>query len=275
MWILLTLLLSSTPAKAQVESGALPFNGLGEGRVVCEDIPPLHYPSAITDGSFGGTVLVKVFVDETGRIYDTELVESDLPELFMVEALKTARLSSFRPANRNGKAMGGSMIMPMVFSPRDPPAETVDPEPQPEPIETIEPEVSAELEMPVEAPAETLLVAETPAPVIPEETSIRILDAGFGEGVQNRELQDRGEIFGAGDRVYFWMELEGLTSGQVLTHAWIFRGRAVQEIELTMKGEHWRSWSYKTIFPGLEGAWLLELRDDTGHLLGSWSFHCE
>ncbi len=276
MWILLALLLSSTMAKAQMESGASPFNGLGEGRVACDDIPPLHYPSAISDGSIGGTVLVKVFVDETGRIYDTELVESDLPELFIVEALKVARLSSFRPANRNGKAMRGSILMPMVFSPRDPVADTADPEPQPEPDpEPVESQASAAPVVPAAAPAETLLVAETPAPVISEETTIRILDAGFGVGVRNRELQDRGEIFGAGDRVYFWMELEGLTAGQVLTHAWIFRGRAVQEIELTMKGEHWRSWSYKTIFPGLEGAWLLELRDDAGRLLGSWSFHCE
>ncbi len=271
-WILLALLLSSPLAKAQTESGASAINGLGEGRIVCESIPPLRYPSAIADGSLGGAVLVKVFVDETGRVYDTELIESGLPELFIVEALKTARLSSFRPAKIGGKGLSGSMLMPMIFSPRDPVADTVDLESAPEPMESAAPTVT---EMPAEAPVETLIVAETPAPVAPEETATRILDAGFGKGVLNRELQDRGEIFGVGDRVYFWMELEGLTPGEVLTHAWIFRGRAVQEIELTMKGEHWRSWSYKTIFPGLEGAWLLELRDDKGRLLGSWSFHCE
>jgi TonB family protein len=266
--ILLLLLLSSTTVTAETESGAQAINGLGERQVVCESIPPLRYPSAITDGSLGGTVLVKVLVDETGRVYDTELVESRLPELFIVEALKTARLSRFRPARRSGKAIRGSILMPMIFPPRDPAAVPVV-------IETVPEPVALETAPEPEPLAEESAAVETPEPVAIADDVPRILDAGFGKGVQSRELQDRGEIFAVGERVYFWMELEGLESGQTLTQAWIFRGRAVQEIELVMKGEHWRSWSYKTLFPGLEGAWLLELRDDTGRLLGSWSFHCE
>ncbi len=279
--VLFALLLLPSLLNAETEIGARPISGLGEGRVVCENIPPLRYPSAITDGSQGGTVLVRVFVDEEGRIYDTELVESDLPELFIVEALKTARLSRFRPARKNGQAMRGNILLPMVFAARDPDSVPIVTESAPasvlEPVSApvLEPEPEPEPESAGEVEAETPEPAANTEPTASDEFSPRILDAGFGKGVQNRELLDRGEIFNEGDRVYFWMEIDDARPDQVLTHAWIFRGRAVQEIELTMKAERWRSWSYKTLFPGLEGAWLLELRDDTGRLLGSWSFHCE
>lgn len=269
--LLVPLLLLPSLATAQGGDGMI--NGLGEGRVACESIPPLHYPAAVTDGSLSGTVLVKVFVDEKGRVYDTELVESDLPELFIVEALKTARLSRFSPALSKGRTEPGTMLLPMVFRPRDPDAiaqEVAPAEPDTVLVEaTPAPEPPALIPVAVPDPAPAQEAIES-GEVVP-----RILDAGFGKGVLNRELQERGEVFGEGDRVYFWMDLEGLSADQVLTHAWIFRGRAVQEIELVMKGERWRSWSYKTLFPGLEGAWLLELRDESGRLLGSWSFHCE
>lgn len=258
-------------ARGDAEVGAQPISGLGEGVAVCEHIPPLRYPSALEDSGLGGTVLVRAYVDETGRVYDTELVESVLPELFIVEALKTARLSRFRPAFRRGRGQRASVLLPMIFRPRP----GAQPAPRTAPV--LEPEPAS-----IEAPVDTLPRQAPPAAAIhsPVETpatagTLQVADAGFGKGVRDLALRERGTVFAEGDRVYFWMSVTGALDGQKLKHVWIYRGRAVQEIELTMKAESWRSWSYKTLFPGMTGAWLLELRDMEGHLLGNWSFHCE
>lgn len=282
----LLLLLASGAASARTEFGAGPITGLGEGLPVCEYIPRLAYPAAVAERYLGGTVTVRVYVDESGRVYDAELLDSELPELFIVEALKTARLSRFRPAQRAGRGQRATALMPMRFLPQAPP-----PAVRPEPV-VAEPEPAAAEPAPVvdRAPAEEKPVAAEPAvsgqttpppsddpPARPETpaTRVRVVDAGFGTGVSARELLGRGEVFAVGDRVHFWMSVEGARPGETLKHVWIFRGRAVQEIPLTMKESSWRSWSYKTLFAGMTGAWLLELRDESGHLIGSWSFHCE
>jgi hypothetical protein len=119
------------------------------------------------------------------------------------------------------------------------------------------------------------LPAAGPAPAPAVKGALRVLDAGFGRGVENRRLQGRAEVFAEGERVYFWMEVEGAAAGQVLRHIWIFRGREMQEIELTLKAERWATWSYKTFFPDQRGTWLLELRDAADRVLGSWSCYCE
>ena len=275
----LLIVLGLSTARAEPEIGAEPFDGLGDGAPVCLWLPPLQYPTALEDRSLGGEVLVKVYVDETGRIYDSELVDSTLPELFIVEALKTARLGRFRPARRNGRGVRSTVLVPLSFTPQEPPPVREAPAPEPEPELVAQP-VEEEPEPALAQPAAEQPVAAPSDPPVetPDEDEggeLRVLEAGFGKGVVSRELLGESEVFGEGERVYFWMRVAGATPGQRLRHAWIYQGRVVQEIDLTMKSESWRSWSYKTLFPGMTGAWLLELRDEDGSLVGSWSFHCE
>ena len=270
---------------APPEVGAGLMNDLGEGVPVCTFIPRLNYPPALAEHRLGGDALVRVYVDETGRVYDTELVESALPELFIVEALKTARLSRFRPAERGGQGVRSSLTLLLSFPAAEaaPPAETpsarVETKPAPvekpvaTPVETPASTPPAQREEPVTET--TPPVRESAPPAAPASSTLRVLDAGFGADVEDRVLRGRGSVFHEGDRVYFWMEVDGARPGQVLRHVWIYQGREVQEIPLSMKGERWISWSYKTLFAGLAGSWLLEVRDENDHLLGSWSFHCE
>lgn len=268
--------LAAAESSPTPEVGAGPMNGLGEGVPVCTFIPPLNYPPALTEHRLGGDALVRVYVDETGRVYDTELVESALPELFIVEALKTARLSRFRPAERGGQGVRSSLTLLLNF----PGAEAPAPEVEDEPAQT-RPAATPVQATPAPVQREEVVEASPPpepdrsAPAAAPASALRVLDAGFGADVVDRALRGRGSVFHEGDRVYFWMEVDGARPGQVLRHVWIYRGREVQEIPLSMKDERWISWSYKTLFPGLAGSWLLEVRDENDHLLGSWSFHCE
>ncbi len=252
--LLLGLLAAGAPALAREPAGA---TGPGKGHPVCTYIPPLRYPPALAAERprLTGTTLVRVQVDAEGRVAAAELLRSSLPELFTVEALRAARQSRFLPAPDQRRDERRSLILLLRFPADGAPAS---------PAEPADPVATAPGSSP--SPA---------APAAAGKGSLRLLDAGFGHSVENRLLLGRGTVFGVNDRVYFWMEVDGARVGQVLRHIWIFRGREMQEIALTLKAERWATWSYKTFFPGQTGAWLLELRDEEDDLLGSWSCFCE
>lgn len=269
---LLALLAAAAPARAREQT---PAAGPGSGGPVCTFIPALRYPPALVGdrARLAGSVLVQVEIDEAGRVAASKPLRSDLPELFIVEALRAARQSRFLPAPGQGRGERRSITLLLRF-PSDTAATAMDPavagpDGLPPAAATAAPPASpAGLVPPATLPAD-------PAPAPAAKGALRVLDAGFGRGVENRRLQGRAEVFAEGERVYFWMEVEGAAAGQVLRHIWIFRGREMQEIELTLKAERWATWSYKTLFPDQRGTWLLELRDAEDRVLGSWSCYCE
>ena len=275
--VLLALLAAAAPALAP--AGAAGQSG---SRPVCTYIPPLRYPPALAAERprMSGTVLVRVQVDADGRVAAAELLRSNLPELFTVEALRTVRQSRFLPAPDQRRGERRSLILLLRF-PADgapgglgsPSSDAGSASGDAGPAAASAPSPPAARASPIAAAPGTS--AAPAAPAAAGKGSLRLLDAGFGRSVENRRLLGRGEVFGVNDRVYFWMEVEGARVGQVLRHVWIFRGREMQEIALTLKAERWATWSYKTFFPGQTGAWLLELRDEEDDLLGSWSCFCE
>jgi len=233
-----------------------------DGPAVCVWLPPLRTPTLTPERgpSLGGDILVRVALDAQGKLVGTELLESALPDLYIAEALRTARAGRYLPARSGGRAQAGSLILLLRFSGAAPAAGAT----------SAAPPSAAPLARPASAPEP---VAAPASPAAPGE--LRILDAGFGLGVENRRLTGRGQVFSPGSRVYFWLEVDGARVGQVLRHVWIYQGREMQEIALTLKAERWPTWSYKTFFPEQRGAWLLELRDESDDLLGSWFCYCE
>ncbi|MCP4550107.1 MAG: TonB family protein [bacterium] len=271
---------------------------------VCSWIPPLNYPSAVPRKSLSGDVIVTVFLDKEGRIIDTEVLSSDLPELFIVEALKSARQSRFKGKTVGGVAEPSSVILPFHFAALEKPveAETVS-EPEAQPLEEpVEPATSQRDEPdpiipdpPDESPAQTqqedtvdgVEVEKAPAAEFPTwlsntispgsdkgESPLTLTDVGFGKGVVNRELATRDSLFAENDRVYCWMLIEGGQVGDTVQQVWKRNGRMIQEIDLTLKSASWRTWSYKTLFAGLSGSWEVEILDGDGRLLGRRSFEC-
>jgi len=107
------------------------------------------------------------------------------------------------------------------------------------------------------------------------ESRLRVAEVAFGRGVNNRLLEGPGEVFQENERVYCYSRILGGANGQTVQHIWIFRDREVQTIDLTVKSDDWRTWSYKTLFPGLAGDWAVEIRDSEGRPLGRYSFICQ
>jgi hypothetical protein len=94
----------------------------------------------------------------------------------------------------------------------------------------------------------------------------------FGTGVSERELEGQAETFRLGERVYCWTLLEGGRPGDLVRHVWFLGDKEIQSIELSVASASWRTWSYKTLYPGMAGAWRVEVLDTEGKMLGVQSF---
>lgn len=272
------LLAAAAPASGQ----EIPAGTIYGRPPVCSYIPALRYPPSVRDRSLGGDVLVSVHLDRRGRIARTDVLETDLPQIFVVEALRAVNLSRFHPAWHAGRTVESILLMPFRFLPQE---EAPSAERTAAGTEAASAADETRLGRPqAEAPAPDArreIAGEIPAepPALPNADAgaeLRLVDAAFGLGVNAGRLRDAADTFVEGERVYFWTRVDGAPEGEhtPLRHVWFWRGREVQTITLSLKGPSWRTWSYKTLFGGLAGEWRVEARDAEGRLLGARAFTC-
>lgn len=74
------------------------------------------------------------------------------------------------------------------------------------------------------------------------------------------------------DTVYLWTRVSGAEPGTVLRHVWFRGDEEVGNVELTINGSPWRTWSRKTITADATGNWRVEVRDGAGNVLQTVSF---
>jgi protein TonB len=73
------------------------------------------YPVAARSAEIEGTVLVKVTVDEQGRVVDAVVLQSDSP-LFDEAAVRVVRRWEFLPAERDGIPVRSTITVPLRFT---------------------------------------------------------------------------------------------------------------------------------------------------------------
>ena len=116
-------------------------------------------------------------------------------------------------------------------------------------------------------------VAVTPT-IEPEPGPVSVSDYGVGSGIRNRQLVGRAESFPEGERVWFWTRVLGAERGGTIRHVWKHQGHGSSSVELELGGDHWRTQSSKTLFPGSAGRWWVEARDAGGAVLARQEFVC-
>lgn len=141
------------------------------------------------------------------------------------------------------------------------------------PVDPVEPEqpLEAEHDEPPVMPAEA---SPAPPAVEPEPAGLSIPDHGVGTAVVNHELVGRTDRFTVGSRAWFWTFLQDGTPGQRVEHVWLHEGAVVARVSMTIGGSRWRVKSYKSLVPGSEGAWAVEVRDGSGRVLARDEFRC-
>ncbi|MEZ7196712.1 energy transducer TonB, partial [Pseudodesulfovibrio karagichevae] len=109
---------SGLPLAAPEGPGVVPA---GPGRPVFDRPPRVltrldpYYPASARRTGTQGHVLVRVLVDEYGRVREAEVVESEPAGVFDDEALKSVRGWTFSPATRLGRPVAVRIDIPIRF----------------------------------------------------------------------------------------------------------------------------------------------------------------
>jgi len=75
-----------------------------------------NYPSLLRDAGIGGSVLVWFFIDEEGRVLNTDLRESSGYQAMDAAALKIAPMMRFTPAMNRDRKVKVWVSLPITFS---------------------------------------------------------------------------------------------------------------------------------------------------------------
>lgn len=108
-----------------------------------------------------------------------------------------------------------------------------------------------------------------------QATSSVTVEAVLTTAVVDRVAQDTVSAIPAPapeDTLYLWTRVSGAAPGAVIHHVWSRGGEQVADVELTVNGSPWRTWSRKTITADMTGAWRVEVRDATGTVLQTIDF---
>ncbi|MEO6138569.1 MAG: energy transducer TonB [Luteimonas sp.] len=78
--------------------------------------PPPAYPADAFRNGESGTVLLRAHVDDHGLVYAVDLIESSRSRSLDRAASEAVRSWRFRPAQRDGQAVSGTVQVPIAFT---------------------------------------------------------------------------------------------------------------------------------------------------------------
>ncbi|MBI5235472.1 MAG: DUF2914 domain-containing protein [Deltaproteobacteria bacterium] len=85
-------------------------------------------------------------------------------------------------------------------------------------------------------------------------TSISAAEASLSASMNGLVPEGVGDKFKAdGSKVYMYTKVVGGAAGDSIKHAWYHGDKKVLEVELGVKGSSHRTYSNKTIYPGMTG----------------------
>ena len=129
--------------------------------------------------------------------------------------------------------------------------------------------------LPVGAQEEVSASAGEPAAVEPVQRTGTWVDIFFGTGVDPETRAATGEAVSFSPeegRIYCWTRVHGMSPPTTVTHAWYYEGKTKARVDLAVRSENWRTWSYKTFPPDWTGSWEVKVLDQDGMVLGSGVF---
>jgi hypothetical protein len=72
--------------------------------------------------------------------------------------------------------------------------------------------------------------------------------------------------------VCLWTRVTGGAGEMTIHHLWLHDGKQVADVELTIKGNSWRTWSCKKVPASWTGNWEVRVTDAGGNVLKSVTF---
>ncbi len=99
------------------------------------------------------------------------------------------------------------------------------------------------------------------------------IEAVLCNQIEERMPVGEGDQFGSDvERVYLWTRVTGAETELTLRHVWLYEGKEIADVALTVKGSPWRTYSYKSMIPKWTGSWEVKVVGETGDVLLSKTF---
>ena len=109
---------------------------------------------------------------------------------------------------------------------------------------------------------------------MPSEDDLKIVEAAACSNVKNRIPQGSGDSFEwSEDKIFIFTRIKCEKIPSSIRHIYYFKGEKVNDISLSVRSSHWRTWSYKTISnKRYIGPWRVDITSNDGKLLQSINF---
>ncbi len=102
---------------------------------------------------------------------------------------------------------------------------------------------------------------------------LTVTDSAVCTAIADRMPEGKAAEFGKDvTKLYYWTKIEGANESTEVKHIWYSGDKAISEVPLKITMPSFRTWSSKTIYPGLEGDMSVEVVDADGNVLKKDTF---
>jgi len=105
-----------------------------------------------------------------------------------------------------------------------------------------------------------------------KKSTLTVTDSAVCTAIADRMPEGKATEFGKDvTKVYYWTKIEGATENTPVKHVWYAGDTVIGEVSLTVTTPSFRTWSSKTLYPGLSEM-SVEVVDADGNVLKKDTF---
>ncbi len=107
-------------------------------------------------------------------------------------------------------------------------------------------------------------------------TAVSVTEAAIAASMDGVTPVGAADKFKAdGSKVYCYTKVEGGQAGDSVKHVWYHGDKQVLEVPLDVKGPSHRTYSNKTLYPGMTGKWRVDVVAADGTVIKTVGFTAE
>lgn len=102
---------------------------------------------------------------------------------------------------------------------------------------------------------------------------INIQQFDFASAIEDRKPTGVDTTFTADiGTVYCFTQIEGISDTTQITHEWYYKDEVKAQVDLTVAGDNWRTWSSKKVLESWTGPWRVMVIGPNGNVLETKNF---
>ena len=110
---------------------------------------------------------------------------------------------------------------------------------------------------------------EAPVPA----SSLVVAESAVCAGISDRQPVGTAIEFSKdAQKIYYWTKITGVLGEEKVKHVWYSNNTVIDEVSLNVNTSPFRTWSSKTVHPGLEGEMSVAVVDAAGNVLKKDTF---